>query len=143
MRAKILLIAAVLLALAPTRVDDQAKKDREMLQGEWTLVSGERNGEPIPEDLVKSLKRTIKGDTFTVTRDDQPLAKGTFTLDPSKKPKAYDFKLEGMDNTMHGIYELESDTFKLCYATEGDRPKEFAAPASSGHTFAIWKRAKK
>jgi hypothetical protein len=32
----------------------------------------------------------------------------------------------------------------LCYAAPGEeRPKKFTTRASSGHTFAVWKRAKK
>jgi uncharacterized protein (TIGR03067 family) len=136
-------LATVALCLAADAPSDAAKKEQELLQGDWTLASGERAGEQIPEDLAKSLKRTIKGDVSTVTRDDQPLAKGTFTLDPTKKPKTIDVKLEGGE-MIKGIYELSGDTFKLCYgAPGGDRPKEFATTADNGFTLAVWKRAKK
>ncbi len=144
MRIKLIVLATVALCLAADAPKDAAKTDQKELQGAWLLASGERNGEKIPEDVVKSLKRTIDGDKYTVTRNDETVAKGTFTLDPSKKPKAIDIKLEGMDKPVHGIYELDGDTFKMCYAAPGaDRPKEFAAKAGSGHTFAVWKRAKK
>jgi uncharacterized protein (TIGR03067 family) len=139
---RVLLVVALGLLLGAEAPD--AKKDRDQLQGDWTLASGERDGQPLPEDLVKSLKRTIKGDTFVVSRDDQALAKGTFTLDPSQKPKAIDIKPEGATQPVRGIYELDGDTFKLCYAAPGEvRPKEFATKAGSGHTLAVWKRAKK
>jgi len=136
----LLMVLAVGLLLAA----DDANKDQEKLQGDWTLQSGERDGNPFPDEIVKSLKRNITGNKFTITRDDQPLAKGTFTLDPAKKPKAIDIKLEGTESAVHGIYEVEGDAFKLCYAAPGEaRPKEFAAPAGSGFTMAVWKRAKK
>ena len=49
--------------------------------------------------------------------------------DPAVKPK---------------IYELDGDTFKLCYAAPGEeRPKEFSAKGANGITLAVWKRAKK
>ena len=38
--------------------DNDAKKDQEKLQGDWTLQSGERDGESFPEDVVKTLKRS-------------------------------------------------------------------------------------
>src|SRR5438876_9873472 len=114
MWTRLILIPAIVLFLAANSTDDAAKKDQEKLQGDWTLVSGERDGQEFPEDLVKSLKRTMKDDTFTVTRDGETVAKGTFTLDPSKKPKAIDIKLEAAANPVHGIYELDGDTFKLC-----------------------------
>jgi len=142
---KLLLVVAVgLLIAADKPKDDTAKKDLEALQGDWTLVSGERNGEKFPEELLKSLKRTIKGDKATITRDGETIATGTMTLDTSKKLKTIDVKLEGMDQTIKGIYELEGETFKMCYAMPGgDRPKEFASKEGSGITLAVWKKAKK
>jgi uncharacterized protein (TIGR03067 family) len=144
MRTKLFAMAVVVLCLAADSPKDAAKKDQEKLQGDWVLASGERDGEQLPEDLIKSLKRTVTGDKSVVTRDGQAVATGTFTLDPSKKPKAIDFKLEGMDQPIHGIYDLDGDTFKLCYAAPGEeRPKEFATKAGTGHTLAVWKKAKK
>src|SRR5262249_21860469 len=119
MGTKLLGIAAVLLCVAAYTYDDTAKKEQDKLQGDWTLAYGERDGTPIPDDFVKSLKRNFTGNAFTVTRDDQTLAKGTFTLDTSKKPKAIDIKLEGTDSPVRGIYELDGDTFKMCYAAPG------------------------
>jgi len=140
---RLLPVLAVALLLGADKKDD-AKKDLDKLQGEWTLVSGEREGQTIPEDIAKSLKRTVKGNKATVTRDGETLAQGTMTLDPAKKPKAIDIKLEGMDQLIHGIYELKDDTFKICYGMPGtERPKEFATTAGSGLTLGVWKKAKK
>jgi uncharacterized protein (TIGR03067 family) len=144
MRTRLIVIAAVALCLGADAPKDEAKKDQEKLQGDWVLASGERDGEKFPEDLVKSLKRSVTGDKVSVSRDDQAVTKGTFTLDPSKKPKAIDVKLEGSDQAVQGIYEIDGDTFKMCYAAPGgERPKEFATKAGSGHSLAVWKRAKK
>jgi uncharacterized protein (TIGR03067 family) len=144
MRMKPLALAAVLLCLAADTAKDAAKKDQEKLQGNWVLVSGERDGEQFPEDVVKSLKRTMKDNAFTVFRDDQTLAEGAFTLDPSKKPKTIDLQLKGGDKPVHGIYELDGDTFRICYSAPGEqRPTELATKADSGRTLAVWKRAKK
>jgi uncharacterized protein (TIGR03067 family) len=141
---KLVVILAVSLLLGADDKQADAKKDQEKLQGDWTLQSGERDGEPFPEDLVKALKRTITGDKFAVTRDGETLAKGTLTLDAGQKPKTIDIKLEGADKPIQGIYELEGDTFKLCYAAPGEaRPKEFATKTGSGLTLAVWKKAKK
>jgi hypothetical protein len=49
-----------------------------------------------------------------------------------------------VDKPVQGIYEVEGDTFKLCYAAPGEaRPKEFATKAATGLTLAVWKKAKK
>jgi uncharacterized protein (TIGR03067 family) len=145
MRAKLVTVLAVgLLIAADKPADDAAKKDLESLQGEWTLASGERDGEKFPDEFVKSLKRTVQGNKSVVTRDGQSLAESTVTLDPTKKPKAIDIKLAGGDEMIKGIYELEGDTFKICYAMPGsDRPKEFATKEGSGLTLGVWKKVKK
>jgi uncharacterized protein (TIGR03067 family) len=141
---KLVAILAVGLLFGADDKQADAKKDQEKLQGDWTLQSGERDGQQFPEDLVKALKRNITGDKYVITRDGETLAKGTFTLDPAQKPKAIDIKLEGVDKPVQGIYELEGDTFKLCYAAPGEaRPKEFATKAETGLTLAVWKKAKK
>jgi uncharacterized protein (TIGR03067 family) len=141
---KLVVILAVGLLFGADDKKADATKDQEKLQGDWTLQSGERDGEAFPEDLVKALKRNITGDKYVVTRDGETLAKGTFTLDAGQKLKTIDIKLEGVDKPVQGIYELEGDTFKLCYAAPGEaRPKEFATKGGSGLTLAVWKKAKK
>lgn len=141
---KLLAVLAIGLLLGADDKKDAAKKDLDALQGEWTLASGERNGEKIPEDVAKSLKRTVQGNKSTVTRDGETLAQGTVTLDPTQKPKAIDVKLEGADTVIKGIYELSGDTFKICYGGPGEeRPKEFTAKEGSGHTLGVWKKVKK
>lgn len=126
---------------------DDSKRDLEKLAGEWTMESAERDGDKVPEEFARSLKRTVKGDEYIISRDGEELSKGKFKLDASKKPKEIDLTpssgpAEGQ--TIKGIYELDGDTFKICYGPpEGERPKEFAAPAGSGNTLAVWKRDKK
>jgi uncharacterized protein (TIGR03067 family) len=143
MRSTLLTIAAVVFCLAPNTFDDDAKKDQEKMQGEWTLVSLERDGQPAPAEFAKSMKRSVNGNAFTVTLGGQVRGKGTFTLDASKKPKEIDVKTE-RNQTLRGIYEMGDDTFKQCYGPPGaPRPKDFAAPGGSGITVAVWKRAMK
>jgi uncharacterized protein (TIGR03067 family) len=141
---KLVAILAVGLLLGADDKQADAKKDQEKLQGDWTLQSGERDGEQFPEEILKALKRNITGDKIVVTRDGETVAKGTFTLDAAQKPKTIDIKPEGADKPVQGIYELEGDTFKLCYAAPGEaRPKEFATKAATGLTLAVWKKVKK
>src|SRR5262249_6681620 len=136
---KLLVVLAVVLLGA-----DDAKQDQDKLQGDWVLELAERDGERLPEEIAKTYKRNIKTDKFIVTGDRQTLAQGSFKLEPSKKPKTMDIKLDGADSPVQGIYEITGDTFKICYAAPGqERPKEFSTKAGSGHTLGVWKRAKK
>ena len=127
MRKRVVLALAVGLLLAA----DEPKKDktdRDKLQGTWQPVSVEQGGKA-KED--KEHRLLFDGDTFTIKKGDQVFAKGTFKVDPDKKPKAIDFMITEGDEkgkTARGIYKLEGDKLTWCSAQPGqnDRPKEFA-----------------
>ena len=82
-----------------------------------------------------------------MTIDGQTVLKAKFTLDPTKKVKTIDYTIaEGANEgkTQLGIYELDGDTLKFCYAQPGkDRPTEFKTAAESGRTISVWKKDKK
>lgn len=126
---------------------DAVKKDVAQLQGEWSMVSGEIDTKPMPEALLKGSKRVAKGDETTVTIGGMLFMKAKFTVDPSKKPKTIDYMMtEGLTKgkTQLGIYELDGDTVKFCFAKPGqDRPTEFVTKEGSGRTLSVWKREKK
>src|SRR5437764_585060 len=131
MRCIVTVLVAGLLLAADAKKDD-AKKDREALQGTWRPVSSEQGGQD-QTDEAKEHALVFDKDTFTVKKGDEVMLKGTFTLDPSKKPKAIDMAItEGRgDNTgkeLHGIYELGKDTLKWCTSEPGGetRPKAFS-----------------
>jgi uncharacterized protein (TIGR03067 family) len=126
---------------------DAVKKDMAQLEGEWSMVSAEANGQTVPEEVVKTGKRVVKGDETTVSLGDRVLMKAKFAVDPSKKPKTIDYTVsEGPSKgkVVKGIYELNGDTVKFCFSgPDKDRPSEFSAPAESGRTYSVWKKAKK
>jgi uncharacterized protein (TIGR03067 family) len=143
-RMMLVLVAGLLVA---ADAKDDAKKELEKLQGDWVMVSSERNGEALPDEQVKALRRTIKDDEFTVTRDNETVAKGKFTVDPSKSPKTIDVTItegDNTDKTMKGIYEIDGDNYKVCFAPfSKDRPKEFSSKGDEGLVLSVWKKAKK
>src|SRR5262245_18775655 len=61
---------------------------------------------------------------------------GTFELDPSKQPKAFDLVFTSgpaAGTRNRGIYRMEKGGWTLCLATRGDkRPRTFATKADSG-----------
>ena len=127
-------------------VSDAVKKDMDQLQGEWAMVSGAADGQPMPEDMLKQMKRVCKGDETTTTMAGQTFFKAKITIDPSKKPKTIDYEmLEGFTKGKKqlGIYELEGDTLKSCFAGPGaERPTEFSSKPGDRRTFSVWKRQK-
>jgi uncharacterized protein (TIGR03067 family) len=143
-RSLLLLLAVIPLAAAPN--DEEGSGDAKKLQGSWVLASGRDDGKKLDEEALKGARLTVEGDRHTV-REGDATYKGTHKLDPAAKPKTIDITdTEGpfRGKTVLGIYELDGDTFKICYAPpERDRPRDFSAPAGSGHHCHVWKRAKK
>jgi uncharacterized protein (TIGR03067 family) len=145
MRAMALI--AALFVVAADDPKEAAKKETTLLEGEWAMVSGEANGQTMPEDLVKTGKRVAKNGETTVTIGGRVLFKAKFTIDPTKKPKTIDYAMTDgttKGETQLGIYELDGDTAKFCFAAPGKpRPADFTAKEGSEQTVSVWKRAKK
>ena len=139
--------AALVCVLGADGPADAVKKEMALLEGEWAMVSAERDGEAVPEDQAKLARRVAKDGVSTVTVGDMVVMKSKFTIDPAKKPKAIDFEgLEGpaAGQKLHGIYELDGDTVKFCLGpADKDRPTEFSAKEGSGRMMSVWKRVKK
>jgi uncharacterized protein (TIGR03067 family) len=147
MRWQILMVLTAGLLLAANRQQDgDAKKELQTFQGTWMLVSAERDGKKVPDEKTRLV---IMGNNYSLTQESSAVIghKGTFVLDPSKKPKETEVKVtEGADKgkSFLGIYELTSDDYKVCFAPPGkDRPKDFTSKPGSGHLLQVWKRDKK
>jgi uncharacterized protein (TIGR03067 family) len=127
--------------------DDQPiKQDMTKLEGQWSMVSGSADGQPMPVQTLKQMKRVCKGDVTTTTMGDQIVLKAKITIDPSKKPKTIDYEMtDGFTKgkTQLGIYEVEGDTFKSCFGKPGaERPADFTSKSGDGRTLSVWKREK-
>ena len=144
------LIASLLAILGlvwTSSAEDDVKNEMSRLEGEWLMVSGEASGQALPQELVKTGKRVARDGETAITLGGQVYFKAKFTIDPAKKPKAIDYTMtEGptKGQTHLGIYELEGDSVKFCFAAPGkDRPTEFTAKEGSQRTLSVWKREKK
>src|SRR5207249_10246431 len=140
-------VIAFLVFVSAAGADDTVKKEMSQLEGAWSMVSGEANGMSMPKETVDTGKRVAKDGETTITIGGQVYFKAKFTIDPAKKPKAIDYTMtEGptKGKTHLGIYELDGDTVKFCFAAPGkDRPTEFTAKEGSQRTLSVWKRDKK
>jgi uncharacterized protein (TIGR03067 family) len=148
LRNIILIGLAVLAVVTAWAQDNEATKpDQAKLQGTWTMVSGERDGQAFPSEYLTNSTRVVKGGETTVTVQGQLFMKAKFSLDPSKNPKTIDYAINGgpyAGLTMFGIYELDGDRVKFCLATPGSkRPAGFATKPDDGQTMTVWKRGKK
>jgi uncharacterized protein (TIGR03067 family) len=119
-----------------------AEEDQASLQGFWSVVLAEKDGEAIPEEGLRLLKVVFAGNTMTI-RDGEKGEKADFRLEPAAKPKAIDMIPDGEEEISRGIYELDGDTLRLAWRNEdGARPTEIPASSVAGVTRLILKRDK-
>jgi len=72
--------------------------------------------------------------------DDATSKQGTIRLDATKHPTQMD-TISTKKEVMLGIYELDGDHYKVCFAPTGKpRPSEFASRPGSGNFLQVWKR---
>ena len=121
-----LIAALFLIAAAPP--EDAVRREQSKLDGYWRMVSVEVDGAKMPAQQVNDFSLKFKGDKFTSFRAGEKKT-GTFTIDPTKKPKTLDIVLDdGPDKgkTWSLIYTLEGDRLQICGREAGkDRPTSF------------------
>jgi uncharacterized protein (TIGR03067 family) len=145
MKARLLMIPAVALLLAADKPEDPAsKKDLDGLQGTWKLVSAMQDGKSLPDDTVKKTTIVFKDFTFLFPGSAQYATSraGRIEIDATKKPKEMD-AISTEKEVMLGIYELEGNSYKVCFAPAGKpRPSELASTPGSGYILQVWERKK-
>ena len=111
----------------------------------WKFVSIEVRGRSVPADLFQDDRLILKGKQFTSTVQGNT-THGTFKIDPTREPKTIDITFTdgpGKDNSQKGIYELDGDTQKICWAAPGKpRPTEFEAKPKSGRMLQVLEKVK-
>jgi len=140
------LMASILgLLIAANTGDDANKKDLEKFQGNWSLISAERDGKKTPEEEAKKISLTIHGNKFILRKDGVIVSEGTMTVDASKKPKEVTETITAGPNkgkVFSAIYEIDDDQHRVCFAAPGkERPMSFSS--SNGQLLQVWRRDKK
>jgi uncharacterized protein (TIGR03067 family) len=116
-------VAAACLIAAPVTADDLK------LEGQYTIVSGEKDGQPLAQDELTGRTVRITADKITVTnKDGKEEMACTYTLDQTKKPHVIRTKgtgsNEGKDHV--GIIERTADNQIRIVLSEGTEvPTEF------------------
>jgi uncharacterized protein (TIGR03067 family) len=113
--------------------------DQERIQGTWALVAGERNGNPIAPEMATGISLVFAGDKLTTKTPNGDL-QTSFSLNSDKNPTEIDVEMAGQPG--RGIYSLDGDDLKIIHGEVGKpRPTQFAAPAGSGLTLLVLRRA--
>ena len=117
------------------------------IEGDWAMLSGVFNGQPLQADWVKFCKRITRGNVTTVVAGPQTMLKARFTLDTSKTPKAIDYvNLHGSHKgkSQLGIFERQGNELKVCVSAPGKpRPNDFSSKRGDGRNCTVWKFEKK
>jgi uncharacterized protein (TIGR03067 family) len=104
-----------------------------------------QDGKALPDDKVKKTTIVFKDDTFLFPdmAEYATSRSGTIQLDATKTPKHMD-AISTEKEIMPGIYELNGDNYKVCFAQAGKpRPSEFTFNPGSGYIIQVWERKKK
>ncbi len=148
MRTALWLILALGVPLAADAKEEAAMKELQKMEGTWLVTLLELNGEKATEEQNQrpQIKLLVKGDKYTVYHGEERVVEGTLKLDPTKKPKTMDIIADDGPNkglAMQGIYELEGDTMKVCFAQlRQERPSEFRTKAGTNQMLFGYKRVK-
>lgn len=133
--SRLLFLAAIFLfglcfALAPVAAANESEKDLQKMAGDWVPVQMQLNGKKQPEELLKAIKLSIKGDKYN-TVVGQEKDEGTLKLDATKEPREMDI-VPGVGpnkgKLLPCIYEIKGDELRVCYGLNGiARPADFKA----------------
>ena len=118
------------LLLPPAIAEEESEKDLKKMAGDCTPVLMQLNGKKQPEELLKSIKLTIRGDKYnTVVGKEKD--EGTLELDATKEPREMDIITsvgENKGKPIRCIYEIKGDELRVCYGLKvAERPTDFKA----------------
>lgn len=139
------LAAMVRATAADTKVDDKAREGADKLLGTWSVVGGEEDGKPSPEEKIKGSRMTVDKKSIKLTdKDDKQLWVLAYKTDDTKTPHHITMTVvAGTDDgkSAEGIYEVDGDTLKICYGLPGaERPKDFKTTTGSKENCFVLKR---
>jgi uncharacterized protein (TIGR03067 family) len=152
MRIQLFTFLAAFLLIAADDPKEDVKAEMKKLEGTWTTESSVHDGKKIPDEKAKVVALTMKADgTWTMTNGTDTWG-GTFTVDPTKKPKTGQFigaTGKFKDSSTLDIYELDGDTLTFCYVivptgkeSTKARPTKFESKEGSGQYLQVMKREK-
>jgi len=120
------------------------RNDLERIQGTWSVVELEMEGQTISGGMLGNARVEIIGNRFSSVGMGS-VYEGTLILDDSANPRHITMQFDvgpEKGNTNLGIYQLDGDALKICLSTRGTvRPAVFSAAAGSGFVFETLSRS--
>lgn len=114
------------------------------LQGEWLIISSEREGNALPAEQLFNERLVIEGTRFSRLQTapngtEIDGENGKLSIDSSKPNTMIDFKL--WEGTVHGLYKLDGDELTLCITRQGGpRPDSFETKAGDARVLQKFRR---
>ena len=125
---------SLVLSYSLNTIAADAPDDAKALQGNWKPAKAELAGQPMPEEVLKTISLKLENGKYEVFVGEHP-DRGTYTLDSAAQPKS--ITVTGTEGPNHGktfpaIYELKGDKLRICYDLSGaKRPDEFKSLAGT------------
>jgi uncharacterized protein (TIGR03067 family) len=117
--------------------EEKLRREHEKLEGTWYVVRAEAEGTPIPPQEYRALRLTFKNGQFTARRGKDDSDEGTYTIDPTRRPKTMDVTPR-RGRPQLAVYELTGNTLKICSDTSGkERPEGFETRDQPGYTLMV------
>ena len=133
----VMLILATFCPAAQAADDDAVKEGLKQLEGKWKVTSCLKDGEELEAVINLGVQFSFKGDALDVTGREPSFTpqQRVIRIDVSTKPKLLDVaekteEFKGGDKVIEGLYALDGDTLKWCFAMEGDQPAKGKRPAA-------------
>jgi uncharacterized protein (TIGR03067 family) len=109
------IVATGFLLIVPSFVlaADDVKDEMKKLEGPWNVATAEIDGKTYSARQFGVTRVLIAGGKLTFQDDGKDVKTFTFTVDPSKKPKAMDLVNVKDSMSLPAIYALDGDESKL------------------------------
>lgn len=121
--------AAVCLAAGVTVTVSADDKNRDKpaavkLEGGYTIVKGEENGQSVPDDRIKgAIVKFTADEVIGTDKDKKHLFAAKYTLDTSREPWKITMKsTTPKESEAVGLIKKDGDTIVLIYALPGGKP---------------------
>lgn len=136
--AYLLLLGLGMLQTTAATKDAAIKKDKDGMQGTWSVVSVTSDGKDADVTKLLNAKVIFQGDKVTgkvirLGKDNET----AFKIDPTTKVKSIDF-LHADGAATPGIYDLNENKLKICSnQPKAPRPTTFESKTGSGNILII------
>jgi uncharacterized protein (TIGR03067 family) len=116
------------------------------LQGDWTPVNIVRDGQEVPQMMLRTGRRSANGNELSISFGGRVMIHALVKFDEAAEPIQVDYyNLDGecRGAIQQGILKWIGDEACFCMAAPGDtRPADFECPPGSGRTLSHWRRKK-